>query len=696
MRGENDELGALFNQVVAISYLCSALGFALLAVLLLTSWKGRLQGAMLVAAVIATMIWSSAVAYQALGQALDTRWILAAELTRDLLWLLFLLKLLMQRPTSARTLIHTGGMACLALLAVWQIVGFEHATGSTLVLPIFLNVVFIVLAVYGIVLIEQLYQNAQPETRWKIKFLCIGLGGLLAYDVYMYSHALLLQSVSTAIWSGRGAVSVLAAPLIIVAAARNPSWSLDVFISRKVVFHLFTFTASAVYLFVIGFLGYVLKVQSGFWGPALQTVFIFAAGLVLLVLVMSGQVRSRVKVFLNKHFYSYKYDYRDEWLKLTRTLSSPDAGRSLELRSIQCLAEIVYSRGGALYAIDNGALQPVGRWNVEEFHESIPIYSDLPRFLVRKKWIVNLLEYKELPETYNSIVIPAEIAALPDAWLVIPLLHSEDLIGMLVLTQPRAPRALNWEDYDLLKVASYQVASDITQSKAAEQLAFAKQFETYNRVSAFIMHDLKNVTGQLSLVVQNGERLKSNPEFVDDAFKTVENAVVRVKRLLNQLKQSRDLNLSSRVQLNKLVEGIVSERSLARPFPVLWCTDSELQVVGNSDKLASVIGNVIQNAQDATAEDGTVRVSMFLEVADVIVRVEDNGMGMTQDFIRDGLFKPFNSTKGESGMGIGAYEAKEYVESLGGRISVKSAPGQGTVFTMHFPRAHTDTVERVA
>jgi putative PEP-CTERM system histidine kinase len=230
----------------------------------------------------------------------------------------------------------------------------------------------------------------------------------------------------------------------------------------------------------------------------------------------------------------------------------------------------------------------------------------------------------------------------------------------------------------------------------AEALAYAKQFETYNRVSAFIMHDLKNVTGQLSLVVQNGERLKHNPEFVDDAFRTVDNAVVRIKRLLNQLKQSRDLNLSSRVQLNNLVERIVNERSLSKPRPQLCDVEHELQIVGNSDKLASVIGNVIQNAQDAAEEDGSVRITMYSEMTDVIVCVEDNGKGMTPEFIRDGLFKPFTSTKGESGMGIGAYEAKDYVESLGGRVSVKSRVGKGTVFTMRFPRVHTDTIERVA
>ena len=191
-------------------------------------------------------------------------------------------------------------------------------------------------------------------------------------------------------------------------------------------------------------------------------------------------------------------------------------------------------------------------------------------------------------------------------------------------------------------------------------------------------------------------QVERTAEFVDDAFKTVENAALRIKRLLNQLKHSRDLNLSSRVQLNRLVERIVEERALARPSPTLSCQHNDLQVVGNSDKLESVIGNVIQNAQDATGDDGVVKIAIFTELTDIVVSVEDTGEGMTPEFIRNGLFKPFNSTKGESGMGIGAYEAKEYVESLGGRISVKSEPGQGTVFTMRFPRVHTDTIERVA
>jgi len=685
----------LFNQIVAISYLGSAVVFAVLAALLLTSWKGRLQGGMLLAAVVATAIWSITIAYQGSGLALDPRWILLAEIARNILWLLFLLKLLLQRLSSARTLVHTGVLTCLAILAIWQIISFPQPDPLELAIPTVLNIVLLFLAVYGIVLIEQLYKNAESDARWRLKFLCIGLGGLMTYDLYMYSHAFLMQSLSATIWSSRGAVCMLAAPLIMVSAARNPNWSLDVFVSRKAVFHLFAFTAAAVYLSAIGFLGYLIKMQGGFWGPALQTVFVFGAGLFLLLVITSGQIRARTKVFLSKHFYSYKYDYRDEWVKLTETLSSPDV-ESLQLRSLQCLAEIVDSRGGALFMIDNEDLIMSERWNVELLDESISTHTDLCHFLIRKKWIVDLAEWRESPENYDHIVLPEEIANLPDAWLIVPLLHLEDLLGLVVLTQTRAPRTLNWEDYDLLKVASHQVASDIAQYKAAEALAYAKQFETYNRVSAFIMHDLKNVTGQLSLVVQNGERLKHNPEFVDDAFNTVENAVVRIKRLLNQLKQSRDLNLSSRVHLNNLVERIVNERSLARPFPVLCDAERELQVVGNSDKLASVIGNVIQNAQDATQEDGSVRISMYQEMTDVIVCVEDNGKGMTPEFIRDGLFKPFTSTKGDSGMGIGAYEAKDYVESLGGRISVKSRIGKGTVFTLRFPRVHTDTIERVA
>jgi putative PEP-CTERM system histidine kinase len=670
-------------------------GFAALAALLLTSWKGRLQGGLLVAAVVANIIWSISIAYHGFGLQLDTRWILFAELVRNILWLLFLLKLLLQTLMSARTLVHTGALACLSILAVWQIVIFRPAAIDFVAVPTIINIVFVVLPVYGIVLIEQLYKNAEPDTRWRIKFLCIGLGGLMTFDLYMYSHSLVTESLSTSIWSSRGAVSLLAAPLIMVAAARNPNWSLNVFVSRTVVLHLFAFTASAAYLFAIGFIGYVIKVRSGFWGPALQTIFIFGAGLFLLLVIMSGQIRARTKVFLSKHFYSYKYDYRDEWVKLTKTLSAPDV-ESLPLRSIQCLAETVESRGGALFIKDSENLIPTEDWNIDQQIEPIPMHSPLTRFLLRKKWIVNLAEYRESPKNYDDVPIPDEITGLPDPWLVVPLIHSEILIGVVVLMQTRAPRTLNWEDYDLLKVVAHQVASDIAQFQAAEALAYAKQFETYNRVSAFIMHDLKNVTGQLSLVVQNGERLKSNPEFIEDAFKTVENAVTRMKRLLNQLKQSRDLNLSSRVQLNALVERIVSERSLAKPPPVLWSAESELQVVGNSDKLASVIGNVIQNAQDATAEDGKVRISMYSESTDVIVCVEDSGKGMTPEFVRNELFKPFVSTKGESGMGIGAYEAKDYVESLGGRISVKSEVGKGTSFTMRFPLVHTDTIERVA
>ncbi|MDH3716383.1 MAG: hypothetical protein OET44_21350, partial [Gammaproteobacteria bacterium] len=140
----------LFNQIVVISYLGSAVVFAALAALLLTSWKGRLPGGMLVAAVLAIVIWSIAIAYHGAGRALDTRWILFAEVLRNMLWLLFLLKLLLQTLVSARTLMHTGVLTCLSLLAVWQIVGFQQNAAPALAIPTVLNILLIFLAVYGI------------------------------------------------------------------------------------------------------------------------------------------------------------------------------------------------------------------------------------------------------------------------------------------------------------------------------------------------------------------------------------------------------------------------------------------------------------------------------------------------------------------------------------------------------------------
>jgi putative PEP-CTERM system histidine kinase len=217
-------------------------------------------------------------------------------------------------------------------------------------------------------------------------------------------------------------------------------------------------------------------------------------------------------------------------------------------------------------------------------------------------------------------------------------------------------------------------------------LSEARQFEGFNRLSAFVVHDLKNLIAQLSLVVRNAERHKHNPQFMEDAITTVANSVERMTRLLAQLKGAVPGNRSDRVVLEAVLREAVAEHASGQPEPRLVLTEGGQNVLyADRDRFVAVVGHVIQNAQDAVAKNGSVLVRLIAADGELRIAVEDDGVGMDPEFIRERLFKPFDSTKGLAGMGIGAYECREFIRALGGRVEVESAPGKGTRFSMIIP-----------
>jgi len=207
----------------------------------------------------------------------------------------------------------------------------------------------LLLALMGLVLLEQMYRNAGEGGRDAFKFLVIATGLMFAYDLFLYSQARLLQGIEPASWNARGMVTVLMLPLIAIAARRNPQWSLNVFVSRHVVFYTTTVMVVGVYLLLMAAGGYWIRFYGGAWGQVAQLVFVVGAGVVLLALLASGTLRRRLRVLIEKHFYRNKYDYRVEWLRFVRTLSAPEAGLDVRENALRAMAQVVNSPGGILY-----------------------------------------------------------------------------------------------------------------------------------------------------------------------------------------------------------------------------------------------------------------------------------------------------------------------------------------------------------
>ena len=667
-----------------LSYAAAAAAFLFLFLLLVTSWRGRLQGMLLATASLCNAIWAGSEAYLAARP--DTSLLPSdvLEVVRNAVWFAFLMVLLGYSRQKVEPL-RRAAAALAAFCGVVLVVTLYSGAISGTRLVMFEMLSHLALAVIGMVLVEQLYRNVRPQQRWGIKFLCLGLGGMFACDFYLYSESLLFRHVNEDIWAARGVVNAIIVPLLAVATARNPKWSLDIFVSRRILFHSAAMLGAAVYLLGMAAAGYYVRYVGGTWGGVLQVTFLFGAVLLLLVMMFSGTLRARLKVFLSKNFFNYRYDYREEWLRFTRTLSEGEPGIQLRERSIQAIAELVDSPGGILWlSQDTGELEQVAHWNMPAEKWTEQLDSSLCQFLEKRQWVIHLDNYDLQPELYEGLDLPEWLRAVPRAWLVVPLMLHERLLGFVVLAKSKSNIALDWEVNDLLKTAGMQAASYLAQLEAATALLVARQFESFNRMSAFVVHDLKNLIAQLSLLLSNAGKHRDNPEFQDDMVQTIANAVDKMTRLLSQLRGGYSLEPPAPVKVHDVVRQAVAARCGLKPAPRFESCAGSLSVIAHSARLERVIGHLIQNAVEATPSDGQVTVQLSRQSDLAVIEISDTGCGMSEQFMRSRLYKPFESTK-LTGMGIGTYETQQYVRELGGRIDVQTRESQGTTFRVMLP-----------
>jgi putative PEP-CTERM system histidine kinase len=440
------------------------------------------------------------------------------------------------------------------------------------------------------------------------------------------------------------------------------------------------------YLLLMAAVGYYVRWFGGTWGRPLQLGLLVAGLAFLGMLVFSGALRSRVRVFVGKHFYRYRYDYREEWLRFTAMLSAKRSPQETGEMIVRGLAKMVECPAGSLWVRDGpeGPFTQTAAWNTPQVTGTEAHDSSLCSFLRDQGWVIDLEEFRSSPRRYEALALPTWLLGAKNAWLVVPLLAGDELLGFVVLARPLTPIKLNWEVLDLLKTAGRQAAGYLAQMQATEALLDARKFEAFNRMSAFVVHDLKNIVAQLSLMLKNAERLHDNAEFQQDMLLTVESSLEKMRRLMLQLREGATPPGGSRgVELSPILQRLEKlARAQGREIQVEQA--ERLATRGHEERLERVLGHLVQNALEATPPSGEVRVRASRFSGQVRVEVADTGAGMSEDFIRTRLFRPFNTTK-HNGMGIGTYESFQYIRELGGSIDVKSQEGTGTTLTVLLP-----------
>jgi len=662
--------------------------FFLLTLMLVSSWGVQAQTRAIVWPSLASAVWSLCYAFWYAPEMPVPHYFGWMDILKTAGWLFLLGRLLTTLGMSRRREYAIHGASLLGLLAVAVYSFSGSAVLGTFGPGMAAAAVHSGLSLLGIILALRLFRDTPLPGRWSLNYVLLAAVAVFAVDLY--------ASIATLISGARQPGSVVIAGyshlfvfvMFAVGALRSSSWPSGLQLSHSMVFMVTTSMAVGLYLFAVALGGYYIDLYGGGWGRVVQIAFLLGAVSVLVILLASDTVRARFRVFVAKHFQRYKYDYRTEWLRFTQRMSAAASEENVLETSILAMADIVGSPGGAMWVADDvGEPYRLRATSLSESRAPELYATDdpVPAFCRRYGWVIDLHEFRESPESYGPLELTDELACNAGAWLIVPLLLGDVLVGFVLLDVPPVAPALNFEDRDLLKTVGRAVATHVSQFEASRRLSEHQQFGAYHRLSTFLMHDLKNLISQLSLVVANAEKHKHNPEFIDDAIATISLSVERMNKMIRQFSgAARPVN-TGKTSLRSVIETAVHRCAVRCPVPQLTPQPTDALVEADPDRLVAVFEHILSNAQDATPDDGRILVSIECREQRVAVGISDTGVGMSEPFIHQRLFRPFDSTKGDAGLGIGAYQAREYVRAVGGDIHVSSLEGHGSIFELELP-----------
>jgi putative PEP-CTERM system histidine kinase len=610
-----------------------------------------------------------------------------AETFRNLVWLWLLHSLsggreAVERQRGVRLVYGAVG----AVLGVQLIAGVAPLLmGPEPAIAVTATLLRITAAAGLLVLVHNLYGQADQQSRGAIASAMLALVATWGYDLNLYTLAYLDPDSGNGLADFRGIAVALTAPLFALGAGREEGWKIR--LSRAATFQSLSLLAICAYFAVMTILVTALGRSGVEWVKPMLVSALAGMVVAAMVLIPSPRARSWAKVKLAKHFFEHRYDYRVEWLRFAGTVGSGTA--PLGERLVKAFADMLESPGGLLLVTDEDGHVAVGA----EWNWTGPRFAPDPLDLVRwdeleaRPRILELDLIRRGEQQGGSVLpLPAWLAMNDNAWAGVPLVHGDRLVGLVVLAAPELRRSLDWEDFDLLKTAGRQAASSLAEAHGQQALARSERFEAFNRRFAFIIHDIKNLVSQLSLLARNAERHADNPEFRSDMIATLQGSVGKMNDLLARLAPAADAK-AAKVEPTPL-RAIVASAVAARrgTHEISLSGDGGQWVLADPLLLEQAIGHLVQNAIDASRPTQPVVVRMGEDQGEVSIAIIDQGCGMDADFIRTRLFEPFASTK-QGGFGVGAFEARSLITAMGGRLTVESRPGKGSRFTIHLPAA---------
>lgn len=555
------------------------------------------------------------------------------------------------------------------------------------------HLLWIICALMILMNLERTFRHATGHMRWQTKFMFLGIGGIFAVHLFTDSQTVLFKVVNTGLDIVNLGALLVGDIFILRSLLRGKPLNVSLQLSHQFLYNSFTVLIVGVYFISLGVIAW-LSIQFEWIRNVHIAIFmVFVAVIGIAAILLSDRFRMKRKRFISRHFKRPQYDYQKIWEGFTTRTTSVTQTRDLCNIIVRMVSETLEILSVSFWLVDEkqerlsfGGSTVFTDEQAEKLKFFGPGGADLIRAMTDQTLPVDLADREDdwaadLKRTYGF-----EETKESRIRYCVPLNAAGHLIGIMTLSEKVFYEPLSFEESELVKTIADQAAAGLLNMELSERLRQTKELEAFQSMSAFFMHDLKNLASKLSLVTQNLPVYMDNPEFRADALRTISQSVAKINTMSSRLSLlSQKLELAfSPTDLNELITASVAEAKNYARLPILQDLAMVPLLSIDREQIHKVLENLLMNASDALGQDGEIAVASVYKDNWVEISIRDNGCGMSRDFIEKSLFRPFQTTK-KQGMGIGLYHSKTIVEAHGGRIEVESEEGRGTTFRVLLP-----------
>jgi putative PEP-CTERM system histidine kinase len=550
---------------------------------------------------------------------------------------------------------------------------------------------------------ERTLRASTGSLRWQIKFMLLGLGSLFAAQIYTDSQVLLFASTTRRLNVFTSWAVIVANAFMIGSFMRHRFLSVDIYLSRRGLHNSLTVLLVGGYLFTVGALAKVLTYFG--WGESLpfEMFFVFMAAVALAVVLLSEQLRQKLKLFINRHFYRARYDYRQKWTTFTERTTSVVDVQDLCAVVVKMISETFGVPAVTIWLCDEDAPEVLSMGGSTVFsrterdvlgeHKATGV--DFVQFMREQRLPIDL-ERRSNSKAQALKATYADYFRKAQSRYCVSLVAGQQLLGVMTLNNRLTRDPFSPEDLDLLKTFADQAAASLLSLRLSQRLLKAKEMEAFQTLSAFFVHDLKNLAAKLSLLLQNVPIHYDNPAFRQDLLRVISGSVAKMTAMCSRvslLTKKLDLH-PTLADLNELVQHTLTDVQDLVKVPLLQELHPVPKLLLDPEHLQKVVINLLLNASEAVNDRGEIHITTDTIDGWVVLAVRDNGCGIPKAFIERSLFHPFQTTKSQ-GLGIGLFHSKMIVEAHHGRIEVESEEGKGSTFKVFLPLARDQRAPHV-